>query len=636
MQRLPGTVLFCILQLIIFTTAAQNVSINSDGSNPHASAMLDVKSSTKGLLIPRTSSSSRIAIVSPAKGLMVYDTTTSSFWFHNGSGWAQIMVGSNAWNLSGNTASNPAAHFIGTTDAQPLRFRISNSWAGELHPTSGNIFLGLGAGKINTTGQANTGYGEHSLFAITDGNFNTANGYYALGVNTSGYNNTAMGSYSLSANTTGHSNTATGRNALFGNTTGTQNTATGMDALLTNTEGTENTATGFRALFSNTNGSANTGNGNEALYTNTLGNYNTASGYRTMFYNTVGSANTAAGHEALYRNITGSSNTAIGTGTLYSNTVGDNNTAIGYQSLPFNATGNNNTALGSRVMNNSTTGFDNTVSGFMAMFNNGSGSRNTVSGVEALYSNSNGINNVSMGCFSLRANTTGGSNVAVGVAALQDNISGGSNIAIGAVALQYNIGGNLNIAIGDNSGIHSATPNIFNTVSIGNDNLLNAFQNQVIIGNANTGFIGGKVNWSVVSDARIKNSVTEDVKGLDFITRLRPVTYYISNKAMVAVTGNKETPDYPGKYDTEKIKYTGFIAQEVEKAANDAGYEFSGYSAPKNNWGLYTLSYAEFVVPLVKSVQEQQAIILQLQNEIKQLRLLEQRLGALEKKVTTN
>jgi hypothetical protein len=131
----------------------------------------------------------------------------------------------------------------------------------------------------------------------------------------------------------------------------------------------------------------------------------------------------------------------------------------------------------------------------------------------------------------------------------------------------------------------------------------------VLIGNTSIGWIGGKVTWSTYSDARIKNTVMEDVKGLDFILRLRPVTYHISNKAITTLTGNKETPDFPGKYDNEKVKYTGFIAQEVEQAAKAAGYDFSGYAAPKNQWGLYTISYEQFVVPLVKAMQEQQKII---------------------------
>jgi len=109
--------------------------------------------------------------------------------------------------------------------------------------------------------------------------------------------------------------------------------------------------------------------------------------------------------------------------------------------------------------------------------------------------------------------------------------------------------------------------------------------------------------------------------------RLRPVTYHINNKAITAITGNKETQDFAGKDDGEKIKYSGFLAQEVEKASKDAGYDFSGYTAPKNKWSLYTVSYEQFVVPLVKAMQEQQKIIL---NQQKQIYLLQKRLTALE------
>lgn len=62
---------------------------------------------------------------------------------------------------------------------------------------------------------------------------------------------------------------------------------------------------------------------------------------------------------------------------------------------------------------------------------------------------------------------------------------------------------------------------------------------------------------------------------------------------------------------TEKqtILYTGFIAQEVEKAARETGFNFSGVSAPAHKDGIYSLRYAEIVVPLVKAVQEQQQMI---------------------------
>ena len=78
---------------------------------------------------------------------------------------------------------------------------------------------------------------------------------------------------------------------------------------------------------------------------------------------------------------------------------------------------------------------------------------------------------------------------------------------------------------------------------------------------------------------------------------------------MATLTGNKETPDFPGKYDVEKIKFSGFLAQEVEQAAKETGYDFSGLHKPNNSKELYAISYETFVVPLVKAVQEQQNII---------------------------
>jgi len=100
------------------------------------------------------------------------------------------------------------------------------------------------------------------------------------------------------------------------------------------------------------------------------------------------------------------------------------------------------------------------------------------------------------------------------------------------------------------------------------------------------------------------------VPGLDFIMKLKPVTYYLDMNAIAKFTN---TPDSLRLKDAEALKgkmlQTGFIAQDVEKAASDCGFEFSGVDAPKNENDYYGLRYAEFVVPLVKAVQEQQTII---------------------------
>ena len=57
---------------------------------PNASAMLDVESTTKGLLTPRMTSAERTAISNPANGLLVYDTTENAFYFYKASTWTKL------------------------------------------------------------------------------------------------------------------------------------------------------------------------------------------------------------------------------------------------------------------------------------------------------------------------------------------------------------------------------------------------------------------------------------------------------------------------------------------------------------------------------------------------------------------
>ncbi len=65
----------------------------------------------------------------------------------------------------------------------------------------------------------------------------------------------------------------------------------------------------------------------------------------------------------------------------------------------------------------------------------------------------------------------------------------------------------------------------------------------------------------------------------------------------------------------ETIRQSGFIAQEVETAAKAAGYDFNGLHTPQNPDDYYSLSYQQFVVPLVKAVQEQQTMIEELKKQ---------------------
>jgi hypothetical protein len=74
---------------------SQNIGINATGAAPDSSAMLDVQSTAKGMLVPRMTSAQRNAILLPATGLMVFDNTTKSFWFKSTSRWVELVDSTN-------------------------------------------------------------------------------------------------------------------------------------------------------------------------------------------------------------------------------------------------------------------------------------------------------------------------------------------------------------------------------------------------------------------------------------------------------------------------------------------------------------------------------------------------------------
>jgi len=195
---------------------------------------------------------------------------------------------------------------------------IITSGANRLIHTFGtnNIFVGINAGNLTSSGYKNT-----------------AIGFNALTSNTTGYQNTAVGSNSLSANTTGYQNAANGQYALLWNTSGINNTASGYQTLSTNSTGSYNSATGGYTLYYNETGSFNTADGSYALLMNTTGNNNTALGYRAGYTATGSNANT-----------TGHNNTFIGANSgPGASTQLTNAAAIGYNAL---VSQNNSLVLG--------------------------------------------------------------------------------------------------------------------------------------------------------------------------------------------------------------------------------------------------------------------------------------------------
>jgi hypothetical protein len=312
------TLLFAVILLAMATTLkAQSVGINSDGSAPNASAMLDVSSTAKGFLAPRMTAAQKAAIVSPATGLLIYQTDGTAGYYYNSGipaspSWTQLGAASGAsqwttdgsniyyntgnvgigttapaykldvagdvnvtgnfkvngtnipatagWGLTGNAGTSATTNFIGTTDNVALNFKVNSQKAGII--SIGATFIGYQAGNVNSATMI-TGFGYQALYSNTTGNYNTASGFHSLYSNTSGAFNTASGLQSLYSNTSGEYNTASGLQSLKFNTTGGYNTASGTNSLYNNTTGSYNTALGYYAF--------NTG---EAFYNSTAIGYN--------------------------------------------------------------------------------------------------------------------------------------------------------------------------------------------------------------------------------------------------------------------------------------------------------------------------------------------------------------------------
>jgi hypothetical protein len=127
---------FVIIIFISFSSSSaysQNIGINADGSTPDANAMLDIKAANKGLLIPRTSTTSRIAIPN-TKGLLVYDTTLNSFWYNDGANWQQI---SNGAALNGTTNYLPKFTGANTVGNSQIVDNGQYIGIGTTNPTAG-------------------------------------------------------------------------------------------------------------------------------------------------------------------------------------------------------------------------------------------------------------------------------------------------------------------------------------------------------------------------------------------------------------------------------------------------------------------------------------------------------------------
>jgi hypothetical protein len=258
---------------------------------------------------------------------------------------------SSGWNITGNAVDS--TNFIGTTNAENLRFRAGGSnfmtltQNGKLALNDGHdaVFIGDATGtgggywngSVGIGINALTGYGESGQGSVAIGNgalqnFTTetnsavAIGNLALNEMQNSFGMTAVGTFALQRNK-GNSNTAVGYAALSTDTAGGGNVAIGTNALVSQQQADHNIAIGLSAMYFNVNGSQNIAIGADALAANTDQNSNIAIGYASQTGST-GNSNVTLGMNTLMDN-TGDNNTVIGTGALQSPGAAFNNTVIG-------------------------------------------------------------------------------------------------------------------------------------------------------------------------------------------------------------------------------------------------------------------------------------------------------------------
>ncbi len=370
-------ILLLLLVIISVGLKAQNIAItDNDSYTPDETAMLDVMSTDKGMLVPRMTTEQRLAIASfpdsPATGLLVYDTDFNNFFYYNGSMWTSFsQVGSSGTggplfhviNIYGDTIF--AVYDDGVQIIVPIGvkgkvggFAVSGrtSTKGDINdylvitPDSARIYINdtvNAKGKVGgfaVSGRTSAkGVTTDIIFATVDstriyvdetnskgkvGGFAVSGRTSAKATSTSSFINFSSKNYFI------------GRNSGVHNTTGIYNFFAGDSSGYSNTMGSKNIFLGYAS------GRDNLGDGGPDK-----GNHNIFIGYKAGYSNDEGFNNIFLGYQAGLNNLggnveEGSFNTFIGYESGFKSEIGGSNTFLGYQSGYENYQGNHNTYLG--------------------------------------------------------------------------------------------------------------------------------------------------------------------------------------------------------------------------------------------------------------------------------------------------
>lgn len=614
-----------LLAVATVCTQAQNVGIGT--TNPNAYAALEISSSNKGLLIPRTSTSSRTSIAAPPKGLLVYDSSFSAFYYYDGGRWRHI-----------NDKNGDSLLVI---DTEPTSFPVN---MGPGTPFTGNI-----SGILYDDGGPTGNYGTNVLYT-----YNITWDSRAIGMNViidemnmeSPYDNIYFGGVSHTGTTTGTYFIPRENNHFtFSLNTNLVNNLSGFKIRwsqvlapstneappkygwhfdyskiaarggIYNRNNWAKDSLGFYSFAFGNNpkvkGTASVAFGKDNIVTGNysfatgienevVGDYSTAMGNGTTalgdYSTALGSQTNATGIYAvsLGRGTTASGNTStsMGVGTIAS---GNYATAIGYQS---SALGEMSTATGYNTFAN---GYGTFVVG---LWNDSIVTRNTSSSLTPLFIVGNGAGGARSNAFVVLKN----GNVAIG-----DN---------GNPVNKLQITGTINnVSLLDNSGMmtlgYTSSTNMVidqNDIQVrqsgaASDLFLQRLGGNVGIGNTgvpayqlelstNSAGKPGTNTWTIASDLRLKQNINPYTQGLQQLMQIKPVTYHYNEKS---------------GFDT-KPEYVGIIAQDLQKIA-----PYMVSTVKRNDADYLGVDNGAMTYMLINAVKEQQEIIEALKKRIEVL-----------------
>lgn len=307
--------------MIVIFSATCYAQIGILTNTPDASAVVDMVSTSKGLLIPRVNLTSSLSnpspVTNPAVGLLVFNSGSNQpigFYYWNGSKWTSTSYSVDNWSITGNSSTSISNNFIGTIDNQALALRTNNTERMRIN-AEGQVLIGFTTPVYNTdlfsvhdnttqtsaiNAYAPNGYGFYSEAGAIAflGKVNNNQGYGLWAENQSSDSYGAMvfgcnsGAFTLNNHYFGLS--AHGNDGIF--SVGHSSTGTGIIAggnnlgtVATTTEGAGGSFTGYHGVYGNGSNSPSgvgvvgVGNNGNTYHTNSDGSGGAFTGYHGSF-----------------------------------------------------------------------------------------------------------------------------------------------------------------------------------------------------------------------------------------------------------------------------------------------------------------------------------------------------------------